>query len=246
MIHDPSDREVERKAHLATLLSRTPQQIQEEQFLYVESRRLEQNAAKIQREREDLQHLLTGGSQRFYAWAASQAGAGAGLNGLGDKKKGKKKDGEVDGSRGEDSLIAGGGREKEVKKPRPNAAEDLRNCIVRYDESSNTGPSSGVHLRSLRITQPKASILPKVTASLTELGIGMKLVMPTKGNVERLESLMGAIATLVELKRQVDRCERELEVLKREKGGSGPGAGEDEAEGSTVSFEGFSGSDRLF
>lgn len=53
-------RELERKSYLKSLLSRTPQQIAEEDFLYVESRRLEQNYHKIVEERRELLKILGG------------------------------------------------------------------------------------------------------------------------------------------------------------------------------------------
>lgn len=53
-------RELERKSYLKSLLSRTPQQIAEEDFLYVESRRLEQSYHKIVEERRELLKILGG------------------------------------------------------------------------------------------------------------------------------------------------------------------------------------------
>jgi DNA methyltransferase 1-associated protein 1 len=51
-------REMERKNYLKSLLERTRQQINEEDFLYVESRRIEQNYYKMNQERKELLKLL--------------------------------------------------------------------------------------------------------------------------------------------------------------------------------------------
>ncbi|KAF9368804.1 swr complex subunit [Podila verticillata] len=52
------DRETERKKNLEILNSRTPEQIEEEEALYLEARRIEQNEKKITKERENLLRLL--------------------------------------------------------------------------------------------------------------------------------------------------------------------------------------------
>lgn len=53
-------RELERKQYLKSLLERTREQIQEEDWLYVESRRIEQNYHKVVQERKELLKLLGG------------------------------------------------------------------------------------------------------------------------------------------------------------------------------------------
>ncbi|KAG0341259.1 swr complex subunit [Podila horticola] len=52
------DRETERKKNLEILNTRTPEQIEEEEALYLEARRIEQNEKKITKERENLLRLL--------------------------------------------------------------------------------------------------------------------------------------------------------------------------------------------
>lgn len=82
-------RELERKSYLRSLLSRTSAQIAEEDFLYLESRRLEQSYAKITREREDILKIL-GGREGIGASGGMQVGGVGGRLGAlvgGDKKK---------------------------------------------------------------------------------------------------------------------------------------------------------------
>ncbi|KAG0224890.1 swr complex subunit [Actinomortierella wolfii] len=52
------NREIERKKNLEILNTRTPEQIEEEEALYLEARRIDQNEKKITRERENLLRLL--------------------------------------------------------------------------------------------------------------------------------------------------------------------------------------------
>lgn len=82
-----ADRELERKAYLRSLLSRTPAQIAEEDFLYIESRRIEQNYHNIASERAELLHLLGGREGIGKTASGGQAGAGGGLKGLSQSAK---------------------------------------------------------------------------------------------------------------------------------------------------------------
>jgi DNA methyltransferase 1-associated protein 1 len=54
------DREVTRKKYLVSLENRTPEQIAEEEALYIEIKRLEQNERRFKRERDDLLRTLVG------------------------------------------------------------------------------------------------------------------------------------------------------------------------------------------
>lgn len=74
-------REVERKKHVARLFSRTPQQLAEEEALYVEARRLEQNEAKFAAEREELLRLLGGWERLPNVRSETVAAAGSGVGG---------------------------------------------------------------------------------------------------------------------------------------------------------------------
>lgn len=55
-----SERETTRKKYVASLESRTPEQIAEEEALYIELKRLEQNERRFKREREELLRTLAG------------------------------------------------------------------------------------------------------------------------------------------------------------------------------------------
>jgi DNA methyltransferase 1-associated protein 1 len=54
------DRETTRKKYITSLENRTPEQIAEEQALYIEIKRLEQNERRFRKERDDLLRTLAG------------------------------------------------------------------------------------------------------------------------------------------------------------------------------------------
>ena len=94
---------------------------------------------------------------------------------------------------------------------------DVQHCIVRFEPpptSMSSKSSTPVHLRSTRIPLPKTHLAPKITSILAELGVSnSRLVMPTRANIERLENLQTAAASLLEMKKNVDRVEQEIRVL---------------------------------
>lgn len=55
-----AEREMTRKKYVASLESRTPEQISEEEALYIEIKRLEQNERRFKRERDELLRTLLG------------------------------------------------------------------------------------------------------------------------------------------------------------------------------------------
>ncbi|KNZ47257.1 hypothetical protein VP01_656g5 [Puccinia sorghi] len=58
--HFDKQREIERKKHVKALLNRTPAQLQEEEFIYIETRRLEQNLLKRIKNRDELMKIIGG------------------------------------------------------------------------------------------------------------------------------------------------------------------------------------------
>ncbi|GAC72828.1 DNA methyltransferase 1-associated protein-1 [Moesziomyces antarcticus T-34] len=75
-------REIERKKAVARLYTRTPEQLAEEEALYVEIRRIEQNEAKYASEREELLRLLGGWESLPSSSPHAVAAAGSGIASL--------------------------------------------------------------------------------------------------------------------------------------------------------------------
>lgn len=221
------NRESARKTYLRSLMARTPKQIAEEEYLYVESRKLEQTYARTTREREDLLRLLGGlGSGAPFPGVLPP---GSGLPGQPQRagSVASTSNTRTKRGRGDDldtSQASGKGKSKNSLKPDP--VFDAQHYITHHDltpqvtsyglpKEKNIGPS--VHLRSTRNMFVKPNLQNKVTAALTDMGIAERLVMPTKANQDRLEQLSGALAQLVELKANVDRVEYELAVARKRK-----------------------------
>ncbi|KAL7412081.1 hypothetical protein BDY24DRAFT_416629 [Mrakia frigida] len=241
------ERELARKNYASSLFHLTPSQIAEEEALYLECKRMEQQEKKFKADREDLMRMLAGFESGLIG-LPGKAGGAAGAGGVaevgGDKKR---KD--VLGLDGPSGAMSS-------KKAEKNAKQDLLHCIHRlplpqpsalsgHTLKSSSGPPTlpnlPVYLRSTRLPVPsKPSLTQPILALLSELTppvpLPGKLVMPTRGSLERLEGLMAASQGLVEMKRNVDRVEQEVRILKarveakrveeeRERGAGGAGEG---------------------
>ncbi|KZP00204.1 hypothetical protein CALVIDRAFT_560796 [Calocera viscosa TUFC12733] len=205
------DQERKRRDYVTALFKREPEAVEEEEALYIEVKRLEQNERRFTKDREDLLRMLAG----------VESGLGTLKVGEDDPKK-RKRSGDVSADSPATPGSALPKRSKAEVKYVP--ADDPTNCVVRYDPATvGVGTKGGipsVFMRSTRIPVPKPSVAAYATQILAELQISPNtLVMPTKGNVEKLDSLLNTAGILVEMKRSVDRLEQELRVLKaRQKG----------------------------
>ena len=89
-----AEREVLRKKYIASLENRTPEQIAEEEALYVEIKRLESNERKFARERDELLRTLAGVESGLASVAISTSSDEETFSNLfGDGKGNKKKRG---------------------------------------------------------------------------------------------------------------------------------------------------------
>ena len=204
---DRPARELARKEYLRSLINRTPAQIAEEEFLYLETRRLEQAYASVARDRESLLRLLAGPGALATLPPSVGTPAGNGLTAL--------------AAAGMVPAAGYGTPRRVLPIPPPigggqrgqaniDPALDAQLGIQRFTTMQTTGPT--VYLRSTRLPTIRVNVQPKVQAALTELGISMRLVMPTRTNQDKLEGLINALGNLVELKRQVERAEYEAQV----------------------------------
>lgn len=235
--------EMERKRAVQTLFSRTPEQLAEEEALYVEARRLEQNEAKFAKERDDLLRLLGGREGLPTCSASTVAAVGAGLvwppgsstdDGLSDSAKKLK--------RRRSETVATAGKGKDPKQQ----LFDAQHGITRFSTTSPhvlrtpypnligtpsvlppiAAPSSGstkaeanahhgAYLRSTRMLTFRPNQYTRVMQALAELQppMGARLVYPTATNVEKWEMLLGAVAGALDMKKQLDRVEAEYKVV---------------------------------
>ncbi|KAF8914172.1 hypothetical protein CPB84DRAFT_1758608 [Gymnopilus junonius] len=213
------EREVMRKKYITSLENRTPDQIAEEEALYVEVKRLEHNERKFKRDRESLLRILAGIDSGLPD-IVEDDGVPLGITGDASNTKAKKKKG------GQTTDLDSPATPSVASLPaskRPhstkNAAYDSQHCITRTEVPSTSVATKAAHqpayLRSFKLPTPKAAIAPKISQSLAELGVKhTRLVMPTRENVHRLEALMEATTSLVETKRVVDKVDYDIQVLK--------------------------------
>ncbi|EJD48360.1 hypothetical protein AURDEDRAFT_136078 [Auricularia subglabra TFB-10046 SS5] len=221
------DRETARKAYVQGLLARTPEQIAEEDMLFLVAKKLEQNERRFARDRDELLRNLAGidsglpnlpvDEEPFTALGALPAGGGGGGGGGGNKRKRKSEVAELDSPSGTPTVV------KKINLAR-QAVDDEKHCIIRTDGGSLTTPATKaahqpVCLRSSRIPQPKTTNAAKIQAALTELGINFsRLVMPTRDTLANLETLLEAAGQYVEAKRTLDKIDHEIRVIKQKKG----------------------------
>ncbi|KAF8938501.1 swr complex subunit [Dissophora ornata] len=269
------NREVERKKNLEILNTRTPEQIEEEEALYLEARRIDQNERKITRERENLLRLLNTrdmygpGGPASAGLAGQVAGGGGpgtgiiipsnsitipssspsnnnGINGPLSPSVGKSANG-VAAAGGAGSQNAPVKKRKKAPKGSTQAEEAAAAASAAsaaasgsqtkgsssHRRPSNDGSSSnlpqgvqvkkekltpGAYLRSQKMTPIVSTKQQRVTATLTQLGLPLKPSMPTATVMTKWDQLTNNIVTLLDLKKQVDKLEADLKVVKMRRG----------------------------
>ncbi|KAH9482579.1 SWR1-complex protein 4 [Psilocybe cubensis] len=219
------EREMTRKKYIISLENRTPDQIAEEEALYIEVKRLEHNERKFKKERESLLRTLAGidsGLPDIVEDDGTQMGISnekTTTKGATTKKKGGQPT-DVD-SPATPSVAS----TPALKRPSTtkNAVYDATHCIIRTEPPTSGVATKAAHqpayLRSFKLPTPKAAIAPKITQALAELGIShSRLVMPTRENTAQLEALLDATTALIETKRVMDKVEYDIQVLKNRLG----------------------------
>ncbi|KZT36690.1 hypothetical protein SISSUDRAFT_1120791 [Sistotremastrum suecicum HHB10207 ss-3] len=214
------EREIMRKDYIDHLLKRTPEQIAEEEALYIELKRLEQTERRFAKEREELLKTLAGIDSGLATISIEDDAANTFFGGL-DKIKRSKKRGdtmEIDSpiSSAQFSLAPAHSLRKTTTAKQ--VAQDLQLCIYRFETPAaapNKAAHVPVHLRSTKPSIPKQNLAPKIYSALEELNINHQtLIMPTRNNLQQQQMLFDATAALIETKRVVDRVDQEIRVLK--------------------------------
>ncbi|KAJ3754894.1 hypothetical protein EV360DRAFT_96377 [Lentinula raphanica] len=207
------EREILRKKYVNSLANRTSEQIQQEEALYIEIKRLEQNERQFKRDRENLLRTIAGIDSGLPDVVEDDASLI-----IADPKKKKLKG--IDLDIPQTPLLTA----PVMKRPpalNKNAVYDATHCIIRNEPPPTTPATKVAHtpayLRSYKIPYPKAAIAHKVNALLTELGVShSRLVMPTQASCQHLESVIDAATNLVELKKVLDKVNQDIEILKNQ------------------------------
>ncbi|ORY31305.1 hypothetical protein BCR39DRAFT_527424 [Naematelia encephala] len=210
-------REIKRKQYSSELFHLTSAEIAEEEALYVEVKRLEQNERRYRADRDDLMRTVLGLDSGLVEFDQASAEA------LGFTKKRKR----PDDFEGPASPIP------VTKKQKESAAFDIAHGIYRVPSTAVNISTSHLaskhpihlpaHLRSTKIALPRPTAAIRIAELLTELNINsQKLVMPTRANLEVFDRLLLAAGGLIDMKRQVDRVEQEIRNLKAQQQGYVP------------------------
>ncbi|KAL7420807.1 swr complex subunit [Cryptotrichosporon argae] len=215
-------REVKRKQYASELFHLTAAEIAEEEALYVEIKRLEQNERRYRADRDELMRTVIGLDSGLVN--LDQQNSEGVLNVDRYKKKRRPED-EVPGPQSP--------APPPTKKQKEDAATDAALGIYRLPPVAPAANSSHlaqkhpvhqpVHLRSTRIPLPPSSTALRVPELLAEFGVAFgRLVMPTRANIDIYERVLQAAGGLLDMKRQVDRVEQEIRTHTAQRNGFVP------------------------
>lgn len=230
-------KELERKQYLTHLLERSPTEIAEEESLVIEARKLELAAKKMLTERAQLLQLLdspqaTASAQRYM----SSAGLTQLYNNLinADKSKKRKPEAPVAPQLGPNALPHTQvlqDRQNRASKPHAgtpaeeNAIQELLNAHLTPEQMEVYGINvhaeklqPGVIIRTQKLPTFRPAVQTKVNEILNELALAPRPTIPTAKVCERYDSLLHEAAQLVDIKKQKDKLEAEIALIKQQKG----------------------------
>jgi DNA methyltransferase 1-associated protein 1 len=224
------ENELKRKAHLEKLLTRSPAEVAEEEALVIESRKLEAAAEQMLKERAEILRLLDApqASGSIAQYQVSQGLAQLTTSLLTTEKTRKRRD-------------SGQSTPDLVQTESPTAAPALSTKVVKPEQPKKTAATAvaqlvqkklsakeeaafgityhekltpGVYLRSTKMVTLKQAIAQKVSGALNEMGLPSKPVMATAKVCAKFESLQQSIRVLLEAKRQLDKLDTEVKILR--------------------------------
>ncbi|KTW26747.1 hypothetical protein T552_02751 [Pneumocystis carinii B80] len=203
------EKEISRKKHLASLAMRTPEEIAEEEALFIESQRIEAYRKKMAQERKELLRLLEApvpnGSIAKYT---SSQGLGILTNNILIADKNKKRKNSENSSYHTLSGSIGSHKDAIFKKIRKLSSREENIYGVSWHEKLQPG----IYLRSTRLSMAKSTVAAKISTILTELGLATRLTMPTEKTCAKFEQLQRSIELLLDAKKHLDRLEQERRI----------------------------------
>ncbi|KAF7729230.1 swr complex subunit [Apophysomyces ossiformis] len=208
------EKEIERKRTLLALFSRTREQVEEEEVLLTEARRIAENEARLGRERENLYNFLQlESAQQAPPTPMTPTHAGPGSSTSNGSLSTPGSIGIAGGTASSSSAADIKARQKKkkeetshVKKARKvsNASTSIMEDIV-PEKKEKLIP--GVYVRSQKIPGVKPAMNQKVLKTLADLGIGPRPVMGTAQVCHKYEQLQNSVLNMFDMKKMVDKAE---------------------------------------
>lgn len=234
--------EATRKQLAEALLSRSPEEIKEEEILLGELKRIVTNEERFSQERRELYARLeapqSSGNTTMYQ---SSQGLAQLMQTLLSADKNKKRRSLMGPNEGASSPAAGASSQNpgaqgdrshrdsiggsSIKKPSASNSFAQRQLTpreeIKFGVSHHERLTSGVQFRHERITklaQAKSNVqATKISAALAELQIPARLVMPTTKVVAEYERLISSIHTLLDVRKVGEKVEGEIRVLRAQR-----------------------------
>ncbi|TIB10384.1 hypothetical protein E3P77_02366 [Wallemia ichthyophaga] len=185
------EREMMRKQYVNSLFARTPQQITEEEELYIEAKRIEQDERKWRCERDELVRTVSM-----------------------SRNEKRKASGGADIATSTLAPMSTSNEEQPHKRTAKSAAYDAQHYITRPSSHLPLKSSSNIPPFS-RATKLAQKITPqRIRECLQSMGLSDKLQYPTAANVAKYEGVKEATAQLQEIRRAHERVANELRLAK--------------------------------
>ncbi|MCJ1255599.1 swr complex subunit [Lignoscripta atroalba] len=235
------EQETTRKRLAEALMSRSPEDIREEEVLLGELKRIVTNEERFAQERKELYARLeapqstgsTGNDRSSQGLAqllqtlmnADKSKKRRSLMGPGDSTTspagGSGHNSATQGDRGQRDSIGGSSMKKGSVSGNSNQRQLTPREEAKYGVTHHERLSSGVQFRQEKInklTQAKSNVQStKLSAALTELQIPARSVMPTVKVANEYERLVQSIMILLDVRKVSEKTEGEIRVIQAQK-----------------------------
>lgn len=224
--------EANRKRLAESLISRTPEEVKEEEILLGELKRIVTNEEQFSRERKELYDRLESAPSRpSNSMYHSSHELYQIMSNLLNADKNKKRRSIMEGGSNSASGNSTQNFPDRNQRQSISGAPDKRGSLsgpsgqrqlsareeLKYGVNYHERLSAGVQFRHEKITklsQAKSNVqATKISAALTELKIPPRLVMPTAKVVNTYERLIQSIHVLLEIRKVSEKLESEIKVL---------------------------------
>ena len=231
--------ETTRKQLAQTLFLRSPEEVKEEELLLAELKRIVNNQEKFSQERKELYDRLqaphsAAGSTAMYKTSQDLLKLMQDLLSADKNKKRRSLAGPGEGGQGPSNTPATGTSERGPRSSFGGLGADKRGSLsgganpglrqlsareeakygIAHLERTSTGTTFR-HERINNLAKAKSNALTqKMTSALAELGIPVRLTMPTAAVCDEFEKLVGSIHTLLDVRKVSEKLENEIKVAR--------------------------------